>query len=82
MKHFDELRTNVTKLITKFNDLNVENKLLQDKIDYIEKDLSFLEDKHHDYPDVLLKNKKLLSEREKLAQKVDLALKKLENIKV
>lgn len=82
MKASDKLKENVQELIERYIELKKENTQLEEKIQRIEKDLSFHVDRNQELPEVILRNKKLLSDREKITDRIDGILKNLEAVKV
>lgn len=82
MNSLDKLSQNIQKLVSKNNELTKNKFQLEEKMKRIEKDLKFFENRNQELPEVVLKNKKLLNEREKFAVRVNGILKRLEDIKV
>ncbi len=82
MEKFDKLRDNIEQLILNYKELKQENTQIKEKIERIEKNLNYFEGRDKEFPEVVLRNKKLINEREKIAVKIDGILKKLEEVKV
>ncbi|MFC2060882.1 hypothetical protein ACFLUV_00035 [Elusimicrobiota bacterium] len=82
MKGFSEFKINTEKLIKSYSELKKKNAELEEKLGQVEKNLSYLENKNQNLPDIMLKNKKLLKDREKIENKVDSLLKRLEEVKI
>ena len=78
----EKLRQNVVKLIKQSQHLKKENIQLKEKIKRVEEDLNFHVDRNQELPEVVQKNKKLIGERKKIAEKIDSILKRMEEIKV
>ena len=82
MEKLERLRQNVAKLIKQNQGLKKDNVQLMEKIKRIEEDLNFHVGRNQELPEVVQKNKKLLGERKKIADKIDSILKRMEEIKV
>jgi len=82
MEKMEKLRQNVVKLIKQSQHLKKENIQLKEKIKRVEEDLNFHVDRNQELPEVVQKNKKLIGERKKIAEKIDSILKRMEEIKV
>ena len=82
MRNIEQLKLNIGELIKKYSKLQEENIGLKEKVSQTEKDLNFHLDRNQELPELALRNKKLLSDREKIAVRIDNILKKLEEVQV
>ncbi|NLB34953.1 MAG: hypothetical protein GX817_03925 [Elusimicrobia bacterium] len=80
MRELQELRDNTEELIKRYLDCKKQNEELLSKIQRLEMDLRFLEEKNQQLPEIVLKNRELLNEREKIAGKVEVILKRIERL--
>ncbi len=80
MEGLNRLKINTEELISRYLTLKKKNIQLENNIEQMEKDVSFLENNHHQIPEIVLKNRKLLEGRDKATEKVDNIIKRLDKI--
>ncbi len=81
MRGFNDLKLKVEELVKKFSELNEESEKYKEENERLKKNLDYFENQAGEVPGIAQKNRKLLNERQKIAEKINGVIKKLEEVK-
>jgi len=80
MRELEELRENIDELLKRYLDYKKKNEELEERIQRLELDFRFLEEKNQQLPEIVSKNRELLTERERIAGKIEVILRRIERL--
>ncbi len=80
MKGFNQLKVNIDELMKKYAQAREENHKFREENRRLKKDLEYFENQAGEIPDIMQKNRKLLNERQKIAEKINGVIKRIEDI--
>jgi len=78
MKGLNRLKLNIETLVKRYAELKERNIILEEELSKLRENMDFLENRNQEIPDIVTKNKKLAAEREKMREKIESMIRRME----